>query len=127
MTQVAHKHIRIKEGAGSVVLSPKGNLTGGEETDELKRLLNEYLAQKAGCVVVDLKDTEFLTSMALGVLIAAHVSSTKAGQRLVLCSLDRRIWHVLVITRLALTFDVFENEAKALAGCTAERMSPPAP
>ncbi len=120
------KHIRMKQMDGVVVLNPKGNLTGGEETDELQEVLKTLAEQQVGCVVINLRETEFITSMALGVLIAAHATFTKRGLRINLCYLDRRVWNLLVITRLSLTFDVYESEEKAIAGCAAGKVGPPA-
>ena len=120
------KRIREKRLNGIVVLSPKGNLTGGDETDELRDHLKALLEQEVSCVVINFSETEFITSMALGVLIAAHASFTKRDRRINLCNLDKKIWNLLVITRLSLTFDVYENEEKAIAGCAAAKIGPPA-
>ena len=119
------KRIREKRLDGIVVLSPKGNLTGGDETDELRDALKALAEQEITCVVINFIETEFITSMALGVLIAAHASFTKRGQRISLCNLDKKIWNLLVITRLSLTFDVYEDEEKAIAGCAAGKVGPP--
>jgi len=119
------KRIREKRLDGIVVLSPKGNLTGGDETDELRDALKGLVDPQTSCVVINFAETEFITSMALGVLIAAHASFTQRGQRISLCNLDKRIWNLLVITRLSLTFDVYETEEKAIAGCGAGRVGPP--
>ena len=119
------KRIREKRLNGIVVLSPKGNLTGGDETDELRDALKALLEQEVSCVVINFLETEFITSMALGVLIAAHASFTKRGKRINLCNLDKKIWNLLVITRLSLTFDVYEDEEKAIAGCAATKIGPP--
>jgi anti-anti-sigma factor len=119
------KRIREKRLNGIVVLSPKGNLTGGDETDELRDALKALLEQEVSCVVINFLETEFITSMALGVLIAAHASFTKRERRINLCNLDKKIWNLLVITRLSLTFDVYEDEEKAIAGCAATKIGPP--
>jgi anti-anti-sigma factor len=119
------KHIREKRLNGVVVLTPKGNLVGGDETDELQAALKSLAEQKVPCVVIDLKDAEFITSMALGILVAAHTSYTNRNLRIALCNLTKRIWNTLVIARLSLTFDVYENEQKAVTGCAAGRLSAP--
>lgn len=119
------KRLRVKRLNGTVVLSPKGNLTGGDETDELRDALKELAVPEVSCVVINFVETEFITSMALGVLIAAHASFSKRGQRINLCNLDKKIWNLLVITRLSLTFDVYETEDLAIVGCSAGKVGPP--
>ena len=124
--EVKMKHIQEKRLNGVVVVTPKGNVVGGEETDELEALLKSLAEQKTGCVVIDFKNTEFITSLGLGVLVAAHVSYTNRGLRIVLCNVTKRIWQTLIIVKLSLTFDVYESELKAVAGCSAGRVVAPA-
>ncbi|HTK30592.1 MAG TPA: STAS domain-containing protein [Candidatus Saccharimonadaceae bacterium] len=101
---------------GSIaVLAPKGYLTGGEETEELERAIKALGDAGNKHLVINLGETQHLNSTALGVLISAHSSYVKRGGQMKLCSVDKRIENIFVITKLSLVFDVYSNEEQAIA------------
>ena len=98
-----------------VILYPKGYLTGGEETDELERTIKELGEGGNKHLIINLGDTQHLNSTALGVLISAHTNYVKRSGQMKLCSVDKRIENIFVITKLSLVFDVYPNEEQAIA------------
>ena len=97
------------------ILSPRGYLTGGDETDELERTIKQLADADNRHLVINLGDTQHLNSTALGVLISAHSNYVKRGGQMKLCSVDKRIENIFVITKLSLVFDVYPNEEQAIA------------
>jgi len=97
------------------ILTPKGYLSGGDETDELKRAIDALADGGNKHLVINLADTQHLNSTALGVLISAHSSYVKRGGQMKLCAVDKRIENIFVITKLSLVFDVFPTEQQAIA------------
>jgi len=97
------------------VLTPKGYLTGGDETDELERAIKALSDAGNKYLVINLGETQHLNSTALGVLISAHSNYVKRGGQMKLCSVDKRIENIFVITKLSLVFDVYPNEEQAIA------------
>jgi anti-sigma B factor antagonist len=97
------------------ILYPKGYLTGGDETDELERAIKQLREGGNKHLLINLAETQHLNSTALGVLISAHSSYVRAGGQMKLCSVDRRIENIFVITKLSLVFDVYPNEEQAIA------------
>jgi anti-sigma B factor antagonist len=97
------------------ILTPKGYLTGGEETDELERVIKQLADSGNKHLIVNLSETQHLNSTALGVLISAHSSYVRRGGQMKLCSVDKRIENIFVITKLSLVFDVYPNEEQAIA------------
>ena len=97
------------------VLTPKGYLTGGEETDELERAIKALSDSGNKQLLINLGETQHLNSTALGVLISAHSNYVKRGGQTKLCSVDKRIQNIFVITKLSLVFDVYPNEEQAIA------------
>jgi anti-sigma B factor antagonist len=97
------------------ILAPKGYLTGGEETDELERAIKQLAEAGNKHLIVNLSETQHLNSTALGVLISAHSSYVRRGGQMKLCSVDKRIENIFVITKLSLVFDVYPNEEQAIA------------
>ena len=98
-----------------VVLAPKGYLTGGDETDELEQAIKSLGEGGNKHLVINLGETQHLNSTALGVLISAHSSYVRRGGQMKLCSVDKRIKNILVITKLSMVFDVYPSEEQAIA------------
>ncbi len=101
---------------GSIaILAPRGYLTGGEETDALEQKISSLVASGNRNLIINLGETQHLNSTALGVLISAHASYVKRGGQMKLCSVDKRIENIFVITKLSMVFDVYANEELAIA------------
>jgi len=101
---------------GSIaVLTPKGYLTGGDETEEFDRAIKALGDSGNKNLVINLGETQHLNSTALGVLISAHQSYVKRGGQMKLCAVDKKIENIFVITKLSLVFDVYPNEEQAIA------------
>lgn len=101
---------------GSIhILTPKGYLTGGEETEELERAIKQFGEENNKHLVINLSETQHLNSTALGVLISAHSNYTRRGGQMKLAAVDKRIENIFVITKLSLVFDVYPTEEQAIA------------
>ena len=108
-------HVKHRTVEGIEILTPRGYLVGGEETDELEKLIRDLAAGGNQHLVINLGETQHINSTALGVLITGHTNYAKRGGQMKLCSVDKRIQNIFVITKLSLVFDVYENEEKAIA------------
>lgn len=113
---------KIKKRAeeGVTILSPRGEFTGGPETDELRNALASEAESGATKLLVDLGDVTYLNSTALGVLIAAHTSIVKRGGIMGLCNVSKNIENLFVITKLVLVFKVFESVEEGISAVTSE-------
>ena len=98
-----------------VVIAPKGNFVGGEETDELRDTIKGFSEKGNKKLIIDLGDVLYLNSTALGVLISAHANYAKREGKIVLCRLSKNIENLFVITKLALIFESFHTEDEAIA------------
>ena len=108
---------------GSIhILSPKGYLTGGDETEELEKAIKTLGNEGNLQLIINLSETQHLNSTALGVLIQAHSSYVRRGGQMKLAAVDKRIENIFVITKLSLVFDVYPTEELAIASF-AERES----
>jgi anti-sigma B factor antagonist len=104
-----------------VILTPRGYLTGGEETDELAKKIQELSTAGNKHLIVNLAETQHLNSTALGVLISAHSNYVRRGGQMKLCSVDKRIENIFVITKLSMVFDAYPNEEQAIASFAESR------
>lgn len=104
------------------VLSPKGYLMGGEETDELEKAIQKLSEDGNKNLVINLSETQHLNSTALGALIRARDGYVRRGGQMKLAALDKHIENIFVITKLSMVFDVYSTEEQAIASF-AERES----
>jgi anti-sigma B factor antagonist len=102
---------RLKEKTvdGVSVLTPQGQLVGGDETMELEQKIRDLASGGNQKLVIDLTQVEFINSWALGVLIGGHVNYSKRGGHIKLASMSKRIDQLLVITKLVRIFEIHES------------------
>ncbi|MBV6477922.1 MAG: hypothetical protein HGGPFJEG_00667 [Ignavibacteria bacterium] len=108
--------IKVNEIAdkGIIILSPKGNFVGGDETDELREVIKKYSEEGNKNLLIDLGDVLYLNSTALGVLISAHANYSKREGKIKLCQLNKNLENLFVITKLALIFDSYPTQEEAI-------------
>ncbi len=106
--------VEIKD-KGIIVVVPKGNFVGGDETDDLRDTIKKLSEADNKKLVIDLSEVLYLNSTALGVLISAHANYTKREGKIKLCNLNKNLENLFVITKLALIFDSFENLEEAVS------------
>jgi len=97
------------------VIEVKGSLVGGEETDELRNAVADFIEQGMKKLIIDLSKVTYLNSTAIGVLVSAHTTFSKNKGHVKLCAINKNINNVFVITKLTLVFDVAETREEAIA------------
>jgi anti-sigma B factor antagonist len=105
--------ITVGQEDGVTVVKLRGEFIGGDETDALRSKLTELAGNDTQHLVVDLAQTEFLNSTALGVLISAHANFTKRNGKVALTNLAKKIENIFVITKLTLVFDIYSSIGEA--------------
>jgi anti-anti-sigma factor len=97
------------------VLELKGRFIGGEETDELRKTINELQEKQNKKLVIDLNKVLYLNSTALGILVSTHTHYAKLGGSVKLCGIGKSIENIFVITKLTMVFQVYEGQLEAVA------------
>lgn len=100
-----------------VILTPRGLLLGGKETDELEARIEELDGEGNEKLLIDLSQTTFMSSMGMACLFLAHAKYVKRGARVKLCSVDRKIKALFALVKLTLIYgdDLHDSEDEALA------------
>jgi anti-sigma B factor antagonist len=101
----------LDEGIG--LIEAKGSLTGGEETDDVRRAVAGFVDRGYSKLIIDLSRVTYINSTGIGVLVSAHTSYTRKGWQIKLCGLNKNINNMFVITKLSLVFDVYDTRADA--------------
>jgi anti-sigma B factor antagonist len=100
---------------GSVaVLDLNGRLVLGEGDRLLKDKVNSLIFQEQKQIVLNLGGVSYMDSAGLGELVAAHAAVSKAGGKIKVINLTKRVSDLLSITKVLTIFDVYDSEAEAL-------------
>jgi stage II sporulation protein AA (anti-sigma F factor antagonist) len=114
----AAKHTYLRRDGDVMILRPRGNLVGSEESDELDRLFDELRQDSVRNVVLNLAAVGLVNSLAMSRLVRSHLKLTQLGGQIALCEMDRRVHDMFVITKLTRIMRVFSSEDAAVAGIT---------
>lgn len=111
--------MRIKQDVmgGTGVIRLSGQLMGGPDADQVRESIAALLQQGKKSIVIDLNDVLWVNSTGLGVLISSHILAENQGGTLKLMRISKRIESIFSVTRLDTVFEVYEDEASALASC----------
>jgi anti-sigma B factor antagonist len=96
------------------VIEVKGSLVGGDETDELRGAVADFVEQGNKKLVIDLSKVTYLNSTAIGVLVQAHTTYTRNKGQIKLCGINNNINNIFVITKLTMVFDIAETKDEAV-------------
>lgn len=106
--------IKVEQQIGGIILHLSGKFIGGDETEELKQILNEMSEKGEKKLIINMADVTYLNSTSLGILIAAHTNFTKRGGEIILCCIGKSIENIFVITKLTLVFKITETLEEAI-------------
>lgn len=100
---------------GVCVLTPRRNLTGGNETRDLMDAVDEATSGVSTGIVIDLKRISWMNSMGLASLQRIRLTCSERGIPLTMSCVGQRIKNLMLTTRLVILFDTFETLEEALA------------
>lgn len=106
--------IRKREREGIVILDLNGRITVGEESSKLRDVLRELSAGGVQNVILNLRGVDYIDSTGLGALVICFTTLRKAGGKLTLLNASRRNIELLVFTKLATVFEIFNDEQEAV-------------
>jgi anti-sigma B factor antagonist len=110
---MAIKTTSLEGGIG--LIEARGSLIGGDETDQLRQHVLGFIDRGYDKLLIDLSHVDFINSIGIGVLVAAHTSYSKKGWKVKLCGVNKNINNIFVITKLTLVFDVADTRAEAIS------------
>jgi anti-sigma B factor antagonist len=102
-------------GNGVAVLDLTGDICLGDQNLLLKQTLRSMVEQNEKKIILNLAGVTRIDSSGLGEMVSGYATVTKAGGDLKLLNLSDRATELMTITKLHTVFDVFNNEAEAVA------------
>lgn len=106
--------IQEREREGIVILKLHGRITVGPEASGLRDRISALNAAGTRNVVLDLAEVDYIDSTGLGALVICATSLRKSGGNVKLLNLNRRNIELLVMTKLATVFEIFNDEQDAI-------------
>jgi anti-sigma B factor antagonist len=96
------------------IFTPKKNLVGREEIQDLLGAIDEVAAKGGPKIVVDLGKITYVNSTGLGALVRAKTTCSNRKGWFGLARVGQRINSILMVTKLVLVFDTFEEVEEAV-------------
>jgi len=113
--------IQQREREGVTVLELNGRITVGPEASALREKVAQVAAEGKKNVVLELSKTDFIDSTGLGALVMCATTLRKTGGNVKLVNLNRRNIELLVMTKLATVFEIFNDEQDAISSYYPDR------
>jgi anti-sigma B factor antagonist len=98
-----------------LILDLKGNIRIGEDSAHIHNTLRQALARGEKRILLNLAEISYIDSSGLGEIVGGYATCKREGADLKLLNLTKRVRELMVITKLLIVFDVFEDEAEAIA------------
>jgi anti-anti-sigma factor len=106
--------VRAKDDV--VILSPRGDMYGGRETDQVEQKILELDRSGNQKLLLNLGKTTYMNTPALEQIFTARNMYEKRGAKVKLCCIHQRVRQIFVMVKLPLVYgdDVHETEEEAL-------------
>ncbi|HUK15811.1 MAG TPA: STAS domain-containing protein [Bryobacteraceae bacterium] len=106
--------IQQREREGIIILALGGRLTVGPEAGAFREKIAALNAAGTRNIVLGMPQVSYIDSTGLGALVMCATSLRKNGGNLKLLHLNRRNIELLVMTKLATVFEIFNDEQDAV-------------
>ena len=107
--------IASRELDGVTVLDLSGRITLGEGSVQLRDAIRDLISKGSKSILLNLGDVNYIDSSGLGELVGAFTTAKNQAASLKLLKLTRQVHDLLQLTKLYTVFDIYADEASALA------------
>jgi anti-sigma B factor antagonist len=106
--------IEKREREGIAILDLKGRIVMGEEVTTFRDAIRSMAEQPGQKVIVNMQGVDYIDSTGLGAIVMGSTSVRNQGGAVKLLNLNKRNIELLVATKLATIFEIFDNEQDAV-------------
>ncbi|HVN76595.1 MAG TPA: STAS domain-containing protein [Thermoanaerobaculaceae bacterium] len=106
---------RIRDVGDVRVLDLEGKITIGTGDVELRKQIEDAVASGKLHLLLNLAGVSHIDSSGIGEMVGCFTTLARKGGKMKLLNLTQKINDILQVTQLITVFDVFDNEAEALA------------
>ena len=110
---------QVRQQGGISIVEPNGRIVGSAASELRKTIVAEIETGDEPRILINLERVRKIDSIGLGVLVEAHIFTTNKNGRIGIVHLGKHIRNVIIITRLAHLFELFDNEDTAVSTLSA--------
>jgi anti-sigma B factor antagonist len=107
--------VTSREVGGVTVLDLGGKITLGEGSVQLRDAVRGLIAKGTKNILLNLAEINYIDSSGLGELVGAFTNARNQAANLKLLKLTRKVHDLLQLTKLYTVFDIYDDEASAIA------------
>ena len=112
---MAQLNIKKRQAGDVTILDLDGEVRIGDSATALRTGIRDLVAGGSQKILLNLGGVKYIDSSGIGELIANYTTVGRTAGQLKLLNLTEKVQDLLVITKLLTVFDVYDNEADALA------------
>ena len=112
-------NVKTRKVDNVVIVDMSGRLTIGEPVLLLRETLRVHVTDGARSIILNLGDVSYIDSSGLGELVSVYTTVRNKQGDVKLLNLTTKAKDLLQMTKLLTVFDVYDDEAKALAALKA--------
>jgi len=106
--------IEPRDREGITVLELKGRITMGDEVSSFRQKIRDLAKTPDSKVILNMQHVDYIDSTGLGAIVMGSSAVRGAGGTIKLVYLNRRNVELLVSTKLATIFEIFNDEQDAV-------------
>jgi anti-sigma B factor antagonist len=103
-----------RDREGIAILDLKGRITMGEEVSSFRTAVQKLSEEGVDKVIVNLLGVDYIDSTGLGAIVMCSSTFKNKGGSTKLLNLNKRNVELLIATKLATIFEIFDNEQDAV-------------
>jgi anti-sigma B factor antagonist len=107
--------IAPRQVGGVAVLDLSGKITLGEGSVQIRDAIRGLIGKGQKSILLNLGNVNYIDSSGLGELVSAYTTAKNQGAALKLLKLTKKVHDLLQLTKLYTVFDIFDDEAGAIA------------
>jgi len=104
-----------RDAAGIAILALSGQLVGGASGASLQDEVGALLSEGKRDILLSMANLSWISSSGLGELVASVTSVRRAGGKLKVAEMTKRVELIIAISKLAAMLDLYPTEAAAIA------------
>jgi len=110
-----NKNASVRKVGDITIVELKGKITIGSGDLQMREAIHAVLNEGTRKLVVDMAGVTTIDSSGVGELVGCFTTATHKGAKMKLMNLPAKISDVLTVTQLITVFDVYPDEAEAVA------------
>jgi len=106
--------IQEREREGIPILDLKGRITSGPEAGAFREAAAAISSRPSPNLILNLRHVDYVDSTGLGAMVMISTTIKRNGGKVKLLNLNKRNIELLVMTKLATIFEIFNDEQDAV-------------